>query len=60
MCTKTYIPASFVNPSILQGGEHAQNALSLWVVFRKLALQVVASLRKEICNLRHPMYLATL
>ena len=38
------------------GGEDAQDALSLQVIFRKRAVQLVALLRKETCNLRHPMH----
>jgi len=39
----------------LQGGEDAQDALSLYVIFRKRALELVALLPKMTCNLRHPM-----
>jgi len=42
---------------MLQGGEDPQDALSLYVVFRKRALKSVANLRKETCNLKHPMHL---
>ena len=41
----------------LQGGEDPQDALFLEVVFRKRALELVAPLRKETCNLRHSMHL---
>ena len=38
-----------------QGGKDPQDALSLQVVFRKRALELVALLRKITCNFRHPM-----
>ena len=40
---------------ILQGGVESQDALSLQVVFREKALDIVALLREMTCNLRHPM-----
>ena len=41
----------------LQGCEDAYGALSLKVIFRKRALQLVALLLKMTCDLRHPMHL---
>ena len=41
----------------LQGGEDAYDALSLDVISRERALYLVSLLRKETCNLRHPMHL---
>ena len=40
-----------------QDGEESWDALSIEVIFRKRALRLVALLRKEMCNLRHPMHL---
>ena len=40
-----------------KGGKDAQYALSLHVISRKRALKLIALLRKEICNLRHPVHL---
>ena len=40
----------------VQGGEGAKGALSLQVIFRKRALQLIALLLKETCNWRHPMH----
>ena len=45
----------YVCMSVL-GGEDDQDAISLWVIFCKRALQFVALLRKEPCNFRHPMH----
>jgi len=42
---------------VLQGGEDPQDALSLLVIFRKRALQLVALLWKMTCNLKFPMSL---
>jgi len=39
---------------MIQGGEDPKDALSLEVILRKRALQLVALLRKMTCNLRHP------
>jgi len=39
------------------GGEDAWDALSLQVISCKTALYLVALLRKETCNFRHPMHL---
>ena len=39
----------------IQGGKDPCNALSLQVIFRKRALELVALLRKTTCNLRYPM-----
>ena len=39
----------------VQGGENPQDALSVQLIFRKRALQMVALLRKETCNFRHPV-----
>jgi len=44
-------------PTILQGGEDSQDPLSLWVIFRKSDLCLVALLWKMICNLGDPMSL---
>jgi len=41
----------------VQGGVQSSNALSLSVIFRKIALKSVAVLRKMTCNLRHAMSL---
>jgi len=38
-----------------QGGENPHNALSLEVIFRKRALQLVTLLRKMTCNLCNPV-----
>ena len=43
-----------IDISTEQGGEDPQDALSLQVIFRNRALQLVALLRKMTCNLRHP------
>jgi len=43
----------------IQGSVETYDALSECVIFRKRALELVALLRTEICNLRHPMSLAT-
>jgi len=40
---------------VVQGGEDPWDALSLQVISRKKALYVVALLRKETCNSRHPV-----
>jgi len=40
---------------IVQGSGNAEDALSLWVISKR-ATQLVALLRKETCNLRHPMH----
>jgi len=39
----------------IQGGVDSYDDLSLQVIFRKRALELVAILRKMTCNLRHPM-----
>jgi len=36
---------------------HACTCSTLQVVFRKIALELVANLRKETCKIRHPMRL---
>jgi len=43
--------------SWIQGGEDSQDPLSLYVIFRKRALYLVALLWKMICNLGDPMSL---
>jgi len=48
---------AFSVPRSLQGCEDPYDALSWEIIFRKRALQLVALLRKETCNLRHPMHL---
>jgi len=42
---------------LIQGGAESLDALSLEAIFCKRALKIMALLRKEICNLRHPMHL---
>ena len=44
-------------PLCVHGGEDPQDALSLQVIFRKRALELVALLREMTCNLRHSMHL---
>ena len=39
-----------------EGGEDVSDALYLQFIFRKRALKLVAILRKETCNLRHPVH----
>jgi len=53
---KSFVPVR-INGFLLHDGEDPEDALSLWVIFRKRALQLVALLQKETCDLRHPMHL---
>jgi len=53
---KSFVPVR-INGFLLHDGEDPEDALSLWVIFRKRTLQLVALLQKETCNWRHPMHL---
>ena len=53
---KSFVPVR-INGFLLHDGEDTEDALSLWVIFRKRTLQLVALLQKETCNWRHPMHL---